>query len=301
MELRQLRHLVAVVEFKSFTGAAAELHMSQPALSQSIARLEGELGCQLLNRNRRSPGAGLTPTVAGQTLLTDAIGILEAVDRAVERTKRVSDGDRAKVVVGFASATPTRYIKEAMRLDDLAVEIVPKHFGWGEAWPRLKGGEIDMGFVLGPPGEDFGLVDLILIDHFQRFLALPDDHDLATKPFLTVQDLGGLPLIDPGYEDLPPLRAFWLLEPWPAGVERGPIVSTPSVAIEETLVSVASGIGAWVTSSIVAEQFPRAHVSYVPLRGVDPVQVSLARLPEPPAPHAASVYKHLAAVLNAPQ
>ncbi|MGL5393600.1 MAG: LysR family transcriptional regulator, partial [Shewanella sp.] len=50
MDIRQLKHLDALARTGSFTAAAQKLNMAQPALSQSIKRLEQSLGVTLINR-----------------------------------------------------------------------------------------------------------------------------------------------------------------------------------------------------------------------------------------------------------
>lgn len=77
-ELRQVRAFLKVAELESFTRAAAELHVSQSALTVQVKQLEDELGVLLLDRNRR----GVTITAAGrdlmgplQRLVTDAEAI----------------------------------------------------------------------------------------------------------------------------------------------------------------------------------------------------------------------------------
>ena len=64
MDLKQLRNLVAVLEAGSINKAAERLHISQPALSKSISKLEAELGVLLFERD----GRGVQPTRYADTL-----------------------------------------------------------------------------------------------------------------------------------------------------------------------------------------------------------------------------------------
>src|ERR1035437_10390225 len=83
MELRQLRYLVALAEERSFTRAAENEHVAQPALSQQIRRLESELGLALVERTTRR----VSLTDAGELLVVRArrvLAELEAADTAVQ-------------------------------------------------------------------------------------------------------------------------------------------------------------------------------------------------------------------------
>ena len=64
MELFNIRYVVAVAEKGNFTQAAEQCHVGQPALSQQIAKLEGELGLKLFYRDPHS----VTLTEAGVCL-----------------------------------------------------------------------------------------------------------------------------------------------------------------------------------------------------------------------------------------
>lgn len=66
MDLRQLRYLDAVARARSFTAAALDLHIAQSALSQQIAKLERELGVELLRRTTRR----VEVTEAGELVLS---------------------------------------------------------------------------------------------------------------------------------------------------------------------------------------------------------------------------------------
>lgn len=87
MELRQLSHLMAVVEHGSFSRAAEAVHLTQPALSRSIQALEAGVGAPVLERNR----GAIQPTDVGQLLLTHA-RLLDTVTRDLERDIALTQG-----------------------------------------------------------------------------------------------------------------------------------------------------------------------------------------------------------------
>lgn len=96
MELRQLRYLIGIIDYGSFSKASAQLHVAQPALSQQIAHLEIELRTPLLTRTSQ----GVTPTEAGKQLYRHAQQIL----RKVEQAKMDALGSEAgKQLVGTVS------------------------------------------------------------------------------------------------------------------------------------------------------------------------------------------------------
>lgn len=111
MELRHLRYFLTVAETLSFTKAAAELRVAQPALSRQVRDLEEEIGVQLLNRSPR----GVTLTPEGSVFLNDVRALLKLSHEAVERVRSFSRGHSGELHIGYAP-TPT-------------VEILPRSLG----------------------------------------------------------------------------------------------------------------------------------------------------------------------------
>lgn len=87
MELRQLRHLIALVEHGSFSRAAEAVHLTQPALSRSIQALEASVGAAVVERNR----GAIVPTDVGQLLLSHGRR-LDTATRDLERDIALAQG-----------------------------------------------------------------------------------------------------------------------------------------------------------------------------------------------------------------
>jgi DNA-binding transcriptional LysR family regulator len=96
MELRHLRYFAAIARHGTFTAAAAELRVAQPALSQQIRQLEGELGVVLFERGRQ--GAALTE--AGRALLARAERILAEAEAARLEAAEFAGLGRGRVAIG---------------------------------------------------------------------------------------------------------------------------------------------------------------------------------------------------------
>ncbi len=98
MNFRRLKYFVKIVDIGSLTQAAEVLHIAQPALSQQVATLEGELNQQLLIRTKR----GVTPTDAGKILYTHARAILRQCEQAQLAVHNVGQALSGQVSIGFA-------------------------------------------------------------------------------------------------------------------------------------------------------------------------------------------------------
>jgi len=83
LSLRDLDYVATIARERNITRAAAALHMAQPALSQSLQRIERRLGVRLFDRTSRQ----VAPTAAGEVLAAAATRILGDVRRAVEQTR----------------------------------------------------------------------------------------------------------------------------------------------------------------------------------------------------------------------
>jgi len=144
MNLRRLKYFVKIVDIGSLTQAAEVLHIAQPALSQQVATLEGELDQQLLIRTKR----GVTPTEAGKILYTHARTILRQCEQAQLAVGNVGQTLSGQVSIGLAPGTAassvTMPLLQAVRAE-LPEVLVYLHENSGSALnDKLLGGQLDM-------------------------------------------------------------------------------------------------------------------------------------------------------------
>ena len=178
MDLRQLRHFIAVAEEGHITRAAERLGMQQPPLSQRIKAIERKLDVQLFHRKAR----GVELTDAGRALFENARVILAQFDHAIETTRRTARGQQGRISVGITPTSPfhpfvprvIRAFRQAYPLVSLTLE---ESFS-NELLEHLRNERIDVAFIRSPPADPQGLVINLLLNE-ELIVALPNNHVLA--------------------------------------------------------------------------------------------------------------------------
>ncbi|OXM61912.1 LysR family transcriptional regulator [Amycolatopsis vastitatis] len=172
MEIRELRAFVAVVEAGAMSKAARLLHVSQPALSQTITALERRLGVRLLVRT----STGVQATDAGTTLLGEARAVLARHDQALAAMARHTETGGGVLRVGVPLELPPELLPSALaRLGDTRVQA--RHLSSVAQVAALRAGELDVGLVRErPAGPDLDAV-LVVEEDVGVLLAA----DLAEK------------------------------------------------------------------------------------------------------------------------
>jgi DNA-binding transcriptional LysR family regulator len=101
---------MAVIEEGGFNRATTRLHITQPALSYQIKRLEEELGVSLFHRRPR----GISPTEAGRVLLQNAQDVIESVRRARRAVEMRSKGAAGEIRVGTVESVGIYFLPDVL-------------------------------------------------------------------------------------------------------------------------------------------------------------------------------------------
>src|SRR6266550_1719188 len=119
-DLRHIRAFLVLARARSFTRAAAELHMSQPTLTVQIQQLEAAVGVKLFDRNKRHVGL----TQAGRDLMVPLERILIDVEAIATSTEELREHRRGLVTVAALPSMAAILLPQAIKqLSDLSPGI----------------------------------------------------------------------------------------------------------------------------------------------------------------------------------
>jgi DNA-binding transcriptional LysR family regulator len=269
-EIRQLRYFVAVAERGSVSQAALDLNLSQSALSETLRKLEVELGVELLQRSSR----GVATTTAGEVLANEAREAIARFDSALEATRGAAQGQTGRLRVGFEAAGAGRLSTQS-RARFLArfphVRVEPRRFEWGGEVAALREGECDVAFVW-LPADLTGLRSEHVASE-PRFAGLATGHALAERAELSVNELTDEPIMwtrrAPRY-----WVDWWAVNPRPDG--REPRWGPENENVEEMLEQVADGSAYCIVPTSMTEFYGRPDLAWVPIKDIDPLRIALA-------------------------
>lgn len=182
MELEQMRQIDAIARTGTMSAAAEELHISQPALSRSIQRLEAELACTLFDREGRRVvlnEVGRTAVDWARELLRDERLMREAVAAVASRTRAL----RVATVAPAPMWRLTALLVERFPEETLTSETCLEH----EVLRGVAEGAFDFGIVRHEvDGEDLESCELM---RENLSVTLPPSHPLSAKRAVTFADL----------------------------------------------------------------------------------------------------------------
>lgn len=250
MELRQLRHFVAVAEEANISRAAKKVFLTQPALSRQIKALEDEIGQCLLERQAHS--VRLTPV--GEVLLHEARELLQRAEQVVGRVRAAGSGVRLRVgyapslAAGLLSAAVENFTQahpEArVELFDLSTEEMLK---------GLDNETLDVALSVGQRHRTRGLTWTPLIRAPWQ-LAVNRNHPLARRSRVAPAEIASEPLLVFCQRDYP---EYWdIITGWLRQQKVRPRIAGEYDGLESLMAAVESGLGVALLTSRTAHRVP---------------------------------------------
>jgi DNA-binding transcriptional LysR family regulator len=266
IELRLWRQFITVAEELHFGRAALRLHMTQPPLTQAIAQLERSLGLPLFARTKRS--VQLTPQ--GMALLPQAQELLQRAQGLVVQARTLAVGESGRLKLAFVSTVGFSLLPQwvmAFRQQFPGVQLDLVEATGDVQLELLKADEVDAGFILHASGFATAGLQRLTVAQEPLVLALPEQHALARRKTLRLQDVWAQPLVTFPRRIVPTLFDAIFGMYHDAG--KQPVVAQEAIQMQTIVNLVSAGLGvAWVPASV--QQFQRPGVVYRHVQGAVP-------------------------------
>ena len=278
IELRHLRYFLVVAEELHFSRAAERLDIAQPPLSQTIQRLERELGVQLFQRTKRK----VALTDAGRVFLEEARRTLAQVERTVRLVRRTGSGELGRLTVGFIGSAAYSVLPPIVRRfrDQYPeVDLALQELSTVQQVQALREGRLHVGF-LRPFAQETALnCRVVLREAF--VVAFPEHHPLSRHAKVRMRALADEPFIL-----FPRALAPELYDQIISLCQRAhfsPRVVQEAMQLPTVVSLVAAGLGVAVIPASL-RNLGRAGVNYRPIRESTPTaELAVAWRAEPPS------------------
>jgi LysR family transcriptional regulator, transcription activator of glutamate synthase operon len=269
MELRQIEYVEAVARHASFTRAAAELHVAQPALSAAVRRLETELGVRLFERTSRR----VVVTPAGEAFLGRARRLINEVDQLASEMRDFAGGARGLLrISAWYHVEPeiSLFLQEFVAANPL-VEVSILEVPTPEGLDLLRAGDLDMAMIVINEGLDLtGVVHRVMKTEPYVLVTAPG-HPFASRQSIDVAEVLHKPFIVTR-EGTALRRCF---DRAFAGFAEPPRVVIETNELAATVAFVSIGLGNAILTRSIAERVG-VPVGIVPVAGPIPFALAAA-------------------------
>jgi LysR family hydrogen peroxide-inducible transcriptional activator len=192
VNLKDLKYLVALADTGHFGKAAERTFVSQPTLSAQLKKLEGYLGVKLVERQPKN----VQLTEVGKQVVIRARRMLDEGDEIIALARNNTDPLAGKLKVALIPTIGPYLLPRVMprirkTLPNLSLMLYEHQTE--SLLKRLREGEIDLGLMALPVSQDGVEFRVLYEENFT--VALPNNHPLAAKATIKVQDLKGHTLL----------------------------------------------------------------------------------------------------------
>ena len=179
MDMAQLNYFIVTVEENNTIRASERLHITQPALSKSIARLEKELGTALFQRSGRRNEL----TREGKLFYNWAKNTIESFSSIHQQLSSASNN---KLNIAISSYNATNSLINAFALDYPYIRINERTF-WRSDFPRIIFNS-DIDCVLSAQNYEGEGITSMLVMHSPLYLACASDHPFAKRKCVSLKE-----------------------------------------------------------------------------------------------------------------
>jgi DNA-binding transcriptional LysR family regulator len=272
VELRHLRAFLTVAEELHFGRAADRLRVSPSRVSQLVSALETVIGAALFERTSRR--VALTPI--GERLRSRVLPACNALQQAVDDLREGAHGIAGELRLGVVLATNGGpHLPEVIGLFETrhpACQVVVSEMSWTDPLGPLRRGDVDMTAIRFPVRQPDLVVGPVLTTD-ERALAVADDHPLAGRSSVRIEDLADYEVAVPAGAVPQELIDALIPRTTPSGrpIARRPVTG----GSVQTLAMVARGEIVHATVASLPDYMSYPGITYIPFDDLPPCDAGL--------------------------
>lgn len=260
MELRDIEIFLTLAEELHFGRTAERLHVSQARVSQAIQKQERRIGARLFDRTSRT--VALTPI--GRKLREDLRQASDLIQAGLARASSAAHGVRGRLRLGVMGVLghEMRPVIEAFRTRHPECDVETTEFHFSDPFGRLRAGEVDLQVMWLPVREpDLAVGPVVLTEG--RVLGVSSTSELASRGSVSMEDLGGRPVLDVG--DAVP--KYWAEAMVPRTTPSGRLIPLGPAArtFHEVLALIADGQVVSPLNAHVTWYYTPPGITYLPI------------------------------------